>query len=577
MGTLSEFINNASNEYHDISRGQILEKPYYKTKRFAENYSSSAKSKSPYSYWNVGQNTTEMYRNYLAESSLRSPLSTFAQKEIVEEKFKPIYGSEFKKLLWDMYINDYIAGEAVDIKSYSAFANQLQPTLMPIGNKNYESEDELRTALDDTGYSEKERKNIIDYINIVNINTGMEWYQQFLASQYMVGGVAALFVETFTKPLEIPVGKDENKGKIEIPIGTPALIKPLHWSYLDQVRVNVKDWSFKEVRYTDFENFATNTPVFVPARNLIYITRNDKMVTPNNLFYGLSDYHSILKLSNIIRQAEEVDFPEIVTSFWSQSGVFKFKNMNVDEMDKFMASVGPGLIRGFNSQIDFLPVNLKHDGWFLITLLQTVISHMLMKLRMPEFIYAGGGKNTSRSDVEIQMNFYRDIVLAKERWNMDHFLNDQWYSELISLATKETDPRKRKFRVVQNYIPLSFEDILAKANSLELLVRRYFIDIHEGRQILGLKPFNKNIDEKVNAIGQLLDLSPVEKINLKNQEKRFKEQQQAFQNNNQQQQQQPKNPNAKPLPSGQRGFQPPSDRANSKRTGTSGAGRGNKT
>lgn len=573
MSTLAEFINNASNDFHDVSRGIKKEEIGFVTKRFAENYSSTSTSKSPYSYWNVGENDiTKKYRNYMAESSLRSPLQTFASKEIIREKFKPIYGSEFKKLLWDMYINDYIAGEAVDIKSYAAYANQLQPTLMPIGNKDYESEDDLRTALDDTGYDEKERKELLDFIQTVNVNTGMEWFQQYLATQSMVGGVAGLFVETFTKPVSIPIGKDEKKGSIEIPVGTPAMLKPLHWSYFDQVRVNEKSWAFEEVRYTDFENFASNSPVFVPARNLIYITRNDKMVTPNNLYYGLSDYHSILKLSNIIRQAEEVDFPEIVTSFWAGSGIFKFKNMNVDEMDKFMQSVGPALYRGFNSQIDFMPANLKHDGWFLITLIQTIISHMLMKLRIPEFMYAGSGKNTSRKDVEMQMNFFRDIVLAKERWNMDHFLNDQWYGELISLWTKETDPLKRKFRVVQNYAPLNFEDILAKANSLELLVRRYFIDIHEGRRYLGLKPFNKNIDEKVNEIGQLLDLSPVEKIQQENMEKRAEEQAKAFAN------QPPAAAGQKPLPpAGQKGFTPPTDRANSKRVGTSGAGRGNKT
>jgi hypothetical protein len=568
MGQLSEFYNNATNNYHLISRGQEPkdDEPAVVTKRFAENFQRDSK----YAYWNVSdKNISQKYKKHIAESAQVSNLAydpEYISKEILATKFKPIYGPEFKKLLWDAYINDYILGEATNIRSWSAFANQTQISLMPISNKVYESQEELTTALDSTGYNENERKKIIKFIETVEWNLGLEWYQQDLARQAMVGGVAALFLETFTEETRI--------NDVTIPKGTPALIKPLHWSFLDQVKVDTATWKFESVHYTDFDNqYSNEGPTYIPARQLLYVTRNDNGVTPNNLYYGISDYHPILKLSNIIRQAEEVDFPEIVTSFWCQPGILKFKNMNTDEMDKFMSQIGPGLLRGFNSQVDFEPVNVKHDGWFLITLLETVIRHMLMKMRIPEFMYAFGGSKSSRADVEIQMNAYDKLVLSNERWWMGHHLRTQLYDYLLALVTKEPDPTRQKFRVVQNFMPWSFEDILAKANSLELLVRRYFITLQEGRQFLGMKPYNSEISDRVNPIGQLKDLPPIDKI-------KFKQQQELQQQRMDQQQKTmdqfaSNNPNQNPI--GQKGFQPPSERQNAKNVSVAGAGRGNKT
>ena len=579
MSSLMSFadVDGASNDFHDISRGIKKEnydygydddgKPYCKVKRFANNFDSKL------SHWKIGQKPEERYVNkkvkLLLESALElsNPAKRFVSKEIQAEKFKPIYGKEFKKLLWDMYLNDYIAAEGVNIRAWAGFANQTNISLMPVGNKEYQSSDELETDLTAAGYSEQEQRKTIAYIEKVNEITDFRYYQQDLVKQSMVGGLAGLFIEIYEKQTKI--------NDITIPKTTPAIIKPLHWSYFDQVRVDTATWKFDSVRYTDFEDMTSDGPAFIPGNRLIYITRNDHQITPNNLFYGISDFHSIWKLSNIIRQAEEIDLPEIVTSMWSQPGVFKFRNMNIDEIDEFMASVTPGSLRGFNANVDFIPVPLKHDGWFLLTLLQNSISHMLMKLRVPEFLFAFGGKNVSRSDVEIQMNVFRDVVLSGDRWSYGRHFTNQWYNNLLMLDAGVKDPNELKVKVVQNYVPLSFEDILAKANSLELLVRRYFIDIHEGRQYLGLKPYNKNIDSKVNPIGQLLDISPVEKI-------KFDQTQQLAEQRAQQAQQQQQTTmdqfarQTRNVP-GQEGFHPPHDRANSARIGTPGAGRGNTT
>jgi hypothetical protein len=541
--------DSVTNAYHSLARGQkeILEKPYMRAVQFANKFQSKLSMSA------VAPKKEEVWHNKLAESAQRTALQEFVSKEIAAEKFKDPYGYEFKKLLYDMYANDYVSAEAVNIRVWAAFAPQTEGTLMPMGDRVYQSDKGLQADLDATGYSEQERRKMIDYIEQVNRFTGFRYYQQDIGKQSFVGGRAACFIETY-----------EGENDYDFPIGTPAIIKPLHWSYLNQVRVDSATWGLDSVRYTDFET--SDTPLsFIPANRLFYIVRNDNMIIPNSLWYGLSDFHSIWKVSNIIRQAEEIDFPEIVTSMWAGGGIFKFTNMNTTEMDNFMESLGPGLYRGFNSRIDYLPMNLKHDGWFLMTLLQNMISHLLMKLRVPEFLYSMD-KATSRSAVEIQMNVFRDIVLAADRWWMERHLQDQWYDHLIGLWTNEPDPKKHKLRFVQKYAPLSFEDILAKANSLELLARRYFIDRFEGRQLLGLRPENKNLDTAVNPIGQLLDLSPVEKIKFDQQkelqEKRMEQQKQTT---------------IDQFGGSQKGFQPPPIRSNSAPIGTKGAGRGNTT
>lgn len=545
-----------TNDYSDLAHQRdIQDKPWMKSIRFGANY------KSKLSMYNNGQSIViprneELYHNRLAESAYQTAALSYQSKELLNaEKFKDPYGVEFKRLLWDMYCNDYIAAEAVNIKNFAAHANQTQAKVMPIGRRVYESDEELQKALD-KAMPKTKREELLEYVETVDRMTGMAYYKQDLAKQATVGGRAALFIETF---------EGEDNG-FDFPVGTPAVLKPLHWSYLNQVRVNTGTWKFDSVRYTDFET-QEDPLIFIPASKLIYVTRNDHMITPNNLFYGLSDFHSIWKISNIIRQCEEVDIPEIVTSMWAQAGYFRFSNMNTNEMDKFMESLGPGLYRGFNNRIEYVPVPLKHDGWFIITLLQNMISHMLMKLRVPEFLYSMS-KATSRSAVEIEMNVFRDIVLANERWWLERHLQEQWYSHLVGLYTGEMDPRKQKVEIQQQYAPFNFEDILAKANSMELLARRYFIDRYEGRQMIGLPPHNKNLDENVNEIGQLKDLSPVDKLNQEHADKMARE--------NQKRQEQQKQTTLDNF--GQKGFTKTAPtRTNSAPIGTVGAGRGNKT
>ncbi|WP_411753314.1 hypothetical protein [Serratia sp. (in: enterobacteria)] len=545
-----------------VRGNNINEKPHVRSIRFANKY------RSQYATYNNGNSMVipkpgENRSNWnpLGESALQ----TFVSTEIEEEKFKDLYGREFKKQLYDMFANDYVAQEATLIRSWSGFANQIEGKLVPRIDKDYESEEALNSALDDV-MKEQERKKLLEYIEQVIRITGFRYYQQDLTQQASVGGRAAIFLETF---------EDEN-NEYKFPKGTPAIIKPLHWSFLDQVRVNTGDWGFQSVRYTDMERSMDPERKFIPASKLVYVTKNDNMVMPNNLFYGMSDYHSILKLSQIVRRCEEVDLPEIVASYWAQPGILKFNNMNTDEIDQFMDSLGPGLLRGFNSKVDYQPVPLKHDGYFIMQLLGQMIEHMLMKLRVPQFLFSFSGKSTSRSEVEIQMNVFRDVVLASDRWWLERHLSDQFYDHLIALHLGEEfvkDPKKLKVRYAHSYMPLSFEDILAKANSLELLSRRAFIDRYEGRKIIGLPPHNKNLDKYYNEIGQLKDLSPVEKIQQKHQEEQAEKRMESFGGGKQTKFQQ----FGEKQSQGQKGFQPPSQRTNSKVVASVGAGRGNKT
>lgn len=553
---MSGIQHDATNDYSDVGHGiNIDEKPYVKVKSFARNYASQyAIYDNKHSFVIPKRKFTEPR---VGESALQT--SQFISKEVEMEKFKDLYGPEFKKMLYDAWTNDYVIQESFIIRAWAAFSPQLEVKLMPMTDREYQSDAELTTALDDTGHNEKERKDIIDYVEQVLRFTRLRKFQQDVAQQAMTGGRAALFIETF---------EGEN-NKYDVPKGTPAVIKPLHWSYLDQVRVNTDDWGFNSVRYRDFEQpLISSKQIFIPASKLIYVTRNDHLITPNNLFYGVSDIHPILKLSQMLRRIEEVDLQEIVTSYWAQPGIFKFNNMNQDEIDTFMDSLGPGLLRGFNSKVDYQGVPLKHDGWFLDQLMRTLIEHMLMKLRVPQFLFSFGGKNTSRSEVEVQMNVFRDVVLDADRQWMERHISDQFYDHLIGLKTGEMDPRKHKLRVIQVYKPLNFEDILAKANSIELLTRRAVIDRFEARAFVGLPPHNKNLDKYYDEVGQLKDLPPIEKIRMKHQEEQAEKRMESFGGGKQTTFQE----------FGQKGFTKTApQRKNAAPLSQQGAGRGNKT
>jgi hypothetical protein len=468
-----------------------------------------------------------------------------------EEKFKDPYGKKFKERLLDMWINDHFAQEAIGVRRWVGFGRPKETAVYPKSNKIYKTTDELQQAIEETFDGPKEFQKFTEYVQKVDAVTNIHEIEGEMFEQSVVGARAATFLEFFTTA----------NNPYKFPKGTPATLKPFNWLHLDQVRINPANWRITDIKYNDFndeKSAGDDTKNFVAANRLLYFVRPSGHMIPNGLYYGTSDLHSILKCSEIIRQILERDAPEIVTSMWSSSGIFEFDSLNKKEQLDFMSQLKPALFRGWNKKVKYTPVMLKHDGWFLMNILDIMVKHILAKLRVPRGIIDFAIDN--RAVGEAQLTAWEQAVVIRDReWSLSH-LRDQWYKTLADLWYGEkTD--KFYIKVIRTFMELEFEDVIAKANAIELLIRRNIILPFEARMMF---PNLRELDSK--------ELARLEKAELDKKKKELQMQQEfaiqkpGFGGGSS------GNPNDKKKEAGKK---TPKDRSNSKIVSNVGAGRGN--
>ncbi|HEY1248021.1 MAG TPA: hypothetical protein VGE97_03435, partial [Nitrososphaera sp.] len=336
-------------------------------------------------------------------------------------------------------------------------------------------------------------------------------------------------------------------------------------------------WRITDIKYNDLndeKDAADDTKNFIAANQLLYFVRPSGHMVPEGLYYGLSDFHPILKCSEVIRQILERDALEIVTSMWSSSGIFEFESMNKKEQTDFMNQLKPALFRGWNKKVKFTPVQLKHDGWFLMNILDVMVKHILAKLRVPRSMIEGSIEN--RAVGEAQLTAWQQTTVLRDReWAGAHKAS-QWYKTLADIWYGEkTD--KYFIKVVDAFLDIEFEDVLAKANAIELLIRRNIILPFEARLMF---PNLKEIDSK--------ELKRLEDEEFRKKEREMELQQKAFEQkaalgaqfggngagNGQNGQPPNKSEDEKKKEFGKK---TPKERANAKIVSSVGAGRGNKT
>ena len=447
--------------------------------------------KSPLSMFSV---TAE--QDVMPSATTKYPIDTgetFVQaqlKETVKKRFKPRYGTEFKKVLYDALSNDEIISSMLDIMSFAVAGIQREMRIVPIiGKDKYNDDEELQQELTRVGLTKSLSQELMDYIKLVEYDIDFDYWIEKTVRDALLGGRSALLMEYLLK-------KDDIKPK-----GTPALFKPLAWASMGQNIINENTWRIEKVEYDEFEK--ENDKHEIPINDMIYLAHDDGHDIPNKLTYGKSIIHPAIKYSLFLRQATERDIPEIVTTFWCSPGILEIPNFNGDTKKLIADILQPGGLLILKQQgITFTPLNLKHDGWFLIQMVDLARKQILRAGKFPPFLLDYDA--SSRNVVEASVNTWRDfVVVPKQKW-LENCLNKQWYSRLIRifLSSKGKKDVANKLKIEMRFKKFSIEDLLAKANSIELLLRRNVISIRESRGMV-------NLDEKrLEDILKDYELSP---------------------------------------------------------------------
>jgi hypothetical protein len=449
------------------------------------------------------------------------------QKEVNDQSkdpfvFKSPIDSDAKKTLVNTFRFDHLIRSAIQLNSWITVKYHHKYQIYPlVGNdqEEYNTDEDLQKAVQkEADLKIEDQKKLLRYINTVISITDFETWLNNIWIDAQVGGRGAFFVETVKKT------QKEFIKDVDLYEGTPILFKPLHWKFLDQTYIDLDTFRIKEIRYADptmMINLQSRSgrPDYIPINDMIYLTCDDTNPLENSFGYGNSRLIPLVHLSAARRQATDKDIPELLTSFWNQTGVGETDDTseaNLAYLRKTLYQAGSIAIvnrQGFK----FTPVPLKHDGWFIIQYLGLARQEVLRMLRVPDFLL--NYTADSRSVIESAIGIWSDFVIESDRQQIFDQVYNQFFHKLVQLYLKgnNMDPKiANGIRVRPVYKRISIEDLLSKANSLELLIRRDVITKREARNIIDLS--EKRIEDKEDDNG----LTPIQKSNLAELEERLR-------------------------------------------------------
>lgn len=391
-------------------------------------------------------------------------------------KFKPPYNEKFLEVLVDLGENDDAVDACLSLLSWAAVGQPKSLKVYPIGNRDYSDEEQVEKDLKKLGLNKENTDKLLEFIRTVENTLDIDSFLQMAVYDALLGGRMALLIETFTKD-----------NKRDIPVDTPAILKPLSFAQMGQNLVNKNDWRVRFIENLDVPPDDENR--WLDVKDMIYFAWNDSNRNPGRWTYGRSICHALVKYSNILRQITERDIPEIITSFWMKPGIL----ITPDDMDEtakqlMIDNLYQGGLISVNESAKFEPVDLKHDGWYLAKVMDLVIKRIFGRLKIPLFF--SEFEAASRSVVESSVNVFRDFTVAPiQKWVVN-ILKKQFYARLLEIFVKDNKEIPEdildKIEIIVVYDPFSIEDLLSKANSIELLLRRDVTTIRESRKMMRL-------------------------------------------------------------------------------------------
>src|SRR5215831_504274 len=449
---------------------------------------------------------TQLSQGYLSDEmkSLLSTLPDDFKGEVLKnpkllawvEKFLDPYDYEFKLRLVNCYENDHIVQTALDRKVDFVFGKGTSFEFKPLYSmiSATESAQQMRQALEQA-LGGQDTKDLQNYVAKVDYMTDIKPMQKTLSAQAMVGGRAAAFIE-----------KWDAENKFGFPEGTPRILKPLNFTFMDNVGVHPDTWDMLYVRYSDFPASRR----YIATEDMLYAARSDNHVTPLSLYYGRSDLRPILALSEINRQLNEQAFAEIATKMWSGTGVWKLQSMDQSQIDAFADKVSnnPSNQIATNQLAEYLPVTVPHDLRGLLELRANNVIEILSQLKIPSPL-VNRESVTNRATIDAVLQASTVSVFAQERDWWGHIMNKQWYLSLLSLwltmnganqsmegTNQQADVERLAYGIFQTYQDITLETAESKAQQLVYLTQAQIlqnIPIEVTLQFLG-EPWSNAIE-----------------------------------------------------------------------------------
>lgn len=368
------------------------------------------------------------------------------------------YNNASKNRFEDTFRADKVAQRALLKKVTFILSNKPSVTLDV--NEEYPTEELYKQALESIMTQQEFQKLLVD---IKKINKTVRFYNHLITAevQKRVFGRAALGVVLNS--------------------GLPTDLKPFSSKNLGKVYVD-NDWKFTGVDYHD--NLVAKQTF--NASELIYLTHLDFNITPNTLFYGLSEFEGIAHDSETNRIVSEEDNKEAAKGQWAGVGVIKAPSITSDaQMTTLVNAMDPGKWNAINADVTMEVHALDPKIDQLTNLREANDKRIIRGIDVPQPTM-GYEDVTNRATMDTVMQVYHATTLDFERQMLKAQIEPQWYDTLTMKLLNIPDMAEAKARVVCEFEDLVFETFQDKATPILSLLDRGLITPQRALKMMGL-------------------------------------------------------------------------------------------
>jgi hypothetical protein len=331
---------------------------------------------------------------------------------------------------------------------------------------------------------------------IEQVNWKVKFHEKLKAAviQCKVYGRSALLIE-----------KDEN--------GFPIDLKVLNSRKLGTVYADPDTWELVAVEYEDREK--TN-----PLRpdEIIYLTNQDFHVSPDSLYYGLSEIETIVHVSEANRLIDEEDLKEGNRGSWAHHGLIKFPpNVTDEEVEEFLANFYPGTWNGTSQDVVVETHNLNIAVTELVHERNENDKRILRGMGIPAFLI-GFEDVTNRATTVAVLHAWRESELSDYRTWLQNLLEPQWFGMLAGLILPDKDWEKMKMKPRLEFEDITFDSLEEKVKSVMPLFQGGLISMHKALKMLDMEDEIEHIMETSEELDEIRkkELIVRERMNMRN-------------------------------------------------------------
>lgn len=492
---------------------------------------------------------------YVDKSIIKYNGKEIALEDIISKSAIP-YSVPLRRRFINAVEADQVISTIFDIYTHFIFNVERKSILRPVAYYRTKNQEELEKMRRDI-ITDEVQEDLIQFMDNVDNYSGM-WtdYAPLAFKHSRMFGTGAVFKEIITEP-EI----NNEFLEIDIPQGTPALLKelnpfyfeklyqhrktlkPLFLEYTDQnyqlidndlltdrkvdkdLRSQYEDWKALVIRKNNDPDQTERKNLLLPLNQLV-VFKNSIATAPNISFFGVSKIFSILPITELNRETHYNILPTVNKLMSSGSGMVSLDTRNETKMEAISTQLeqGANIIVTNLKDPKFIEIKVNVDMAAIETQRLNNVKHMLMGLNFPS-PFINFENLTNKATMDSIAEFFKNTTMEPLRKQINTVMSDQWYLPLIIfffnhvMAKKKDGDKKEikkwnfinlKLKVITEFEKIEFASIEDK---LEALNNINYLTDQEKREMVKMQPYPVNDDrtdplEKINdSMGEMKQIS----------------------------------------------------------------------